>query len=109
MLSTIVPKTPIQNASVKRPAVACERVWEIFRLATTVSGLRSNRSFDNEIVLIEDIPAAVSQPHFYNGDPSLLEEVDGLKPEKEKHQTILAINPVKAHFLTGAFQIFSYL
>lgn len=49
MLSTTVSKIPIRNASVKRPAIACERVWETFRLATTVSGLRSNQDIDNEI------------------------------------------------------------
>lgn len=47
-------------------------------------------------MLLVDIPAAVSQPHFYNADPSLLNEVDGMKPDKEKHRTILAMNPVSS-------------
>jgi scavenger receptor class B, member 1 len=45
--------------------------------------------------LISDLPIAISQPHFFNADPSLLNEVEGMKPEREKHQTILDVQPVK--------------
>lgn len=38
-----------------------------------------------------NIPAAVSLPHFLNADPSLLEEVDGLHPDKEKHETYVIL------------------
>jgi len=31
-------------------------------------------------------PLALSNPHFYNADPSFLNAVHGLKPEKEKHE-----------------------
>lgn len=41
-----------------------------------------------------DIPAAVSLPHFYQADESLLERIDGLKPNKTLHGTTLAIQPV---------------
>ncbi|XP_058458558.1 scavenger receptor class B member 1-like [Malaya genurostris] len=40
-----------------------------------------------------NIPVAVSLPHFYNGDPVLVEGVDGLKPEKEKHEAIIIMQP----------------
>ncbi|KAG5347598.1 SCRB1 protein, partial [Acromyrmex charruanus] len=34
-----------------------------------------------------NIPAAVSLPHFLDADPSLLENVEGLKPDREKHKS----------------------
>uniref|UniRef100_A0A1B0EZM8 Uncharacterized protein n=1 Tax=Phlebotomus papatasi TaxID=29031 RepID=A0A1B0EZM8_PHLPP len=40
-----------------------------------------------------NIPLAVSMPHFYNSDPTLLDRIEGLSPEKEKHESILAIQP----------------
>lgn len=39
------------------------------------------------------IPLFVSAPHFYLGDPSLREPVDGLSPNKEEHGTILNVEP----------------
>jgi hypothetical protein len=39
-------------------------------------------------------PAYLSFPHFYQADPALLDAVEGLKPEKEKHQTYFLIQPV---------------
>lgn len=41
-----------------------------------------------------DLPVAVSLPHFYNSDPSLVNEVEGLHPEKEKHESVVAMEPV---------------
>lgn len=43
---------------------------------------------------IQDLPVAVSLPHFYNSDPTLLNEVDGLNPIKEKHESVVAMQPV---------------
>ncbi|XP_063706007.1 scavenger receptor class B member 1 [Culicoides brevitarsis] len=40
-----------------------------------------------------NIPIAVSLPHFYNSDPSLIEGVDGLNPQEEKHGSIIALQP----------------
>ena len=39
------------------------------------------------------IPLFVSAPHFYLGDKSLLEPVDGLSPNKEEHGTFLNVEP----------------
>ncbi|XP_076687354.1 scavenger receptor class B member 1 [Andrena cerasifolii] len=39
------------------------------------------------------IPAAMSLPHFLNADPSLLEEVEGLHPDPEKHGTRVILQP----------------
>ena len=38
-------------------------------------------------------PIIMSAPHFYNGDPYLVNAVDGLKPIKELHDTVLDIEP----------------
>ncbi|XP_059609944.1 scavenger receptor class B member 1 [Phlebotomus argentipes] len=40
-----------------------------------------------------NIPLAVSLPHFYNSDPTLLDRIDGLSPDKEQHESVLAIQP----------------
>ena len=39
------------------------------------------------------IPLFISAPHFYLGDPSLLDAVDGLSPNKEEHGTFLNLEP----------------
>jgi len=38
-------------------------------------------------------PMLLSWPHFYNADPKLLENIDGLKPEQEKHEFQIDILP----------------
>lgn len=50
----------------------------------------------NNVIVIVDIPAAVSLPHFYNSDPSLVNEVEGINPVKEKHESIIIMQPVSA-------------
>ena len=40
----------------------------------------------------------MSLPHFLNGDPSLVEEIDGIKPDPEKHSTRIVLQPVNAIF-----------
>lgn len=39
------------------------------------------------------IPVSISQPHFYNADPSLIAQTTGLKPDKEKHDSVVTIHP----------------
>lgn len=50
----------------------------------------------NIVVDVLDIPVSVSLPHFYNSDPSLLDEVEGINPVKEKHETIIIMQPVSS-------------
>ena len=38
-------------------------------------------------------PIALSYPHFYQADPQYLSAVEGLKPNKEKHQFYVDISP----------------
>ncbi|XP_012256013.2 scavenger receptor class B member 1-like [Athalia rosae] len=40
-----------------------------------------------------NVPAAISLPHFYKADPSLVEAVEGLNPNEEKHGTTVIIQP----------------
>lgn len=39
------------------------------------------------------IPIAISQPHFYNGDPSLHYNIEGLNPDNEKHDSMAIVQP----------------
>lgn len=39
-------------------------------------------------------PMFISQPHFFNGDPKLLEYVNGLNPNKDEHGLFIDIHPV---------------
>ncbi|CRK92365.1 CLUMA_CG005909, isoform A [Clunio marinus] len=40
-----------------------------------------------------NIPTSLSLPHFYNSDPTLVDEVNGIKPVKEKHESIIVMQP----------------
>ncbi|XP_025421899.1 scavenger receptor class B member 1-like isoform X2 [Sipha flava] len=40
-----------------------------------------------------NIPVAVSFPHFYGGDPSLVENVNGVAPDAGKHESEVAVQP----------------
>ncbi|XP_044258717.1 scavenger receptor class B member 1-like isoform X1 [Tribolium madens] len=40
-----------------------------------------------------DMPIAISQPHFLNSDPLLLEQIEGLKPDEEKHDSSFLLHP----------------
>lgn len=39
----------------------------------------------------------VSFPHFYGADKSLLEQIDGLNPRQEDHESYLDIHPVSRY------------
>lgn len=40
-------------------------------------------------------PVMLSWPHFFQADPKLLNAVEGLSPNKEKHQTSVDVQPVR--------------
>ena len=40
-------------------------------------------------------PLMMSWPHFYQADPRLLRDVEGLQPDRDKHQFQLDILPVR--------------
>ena len=38
-------------------------------------------------------PLALSMPHFYQADQSFRDAIDGMKPEKEKHEFFMDVVP----------------
>ena len=42
-----------------------------------------------------DLPIMMSNPHFYQAAQQYLDAVVGLRPEKDKHQTFIDIEPVR--------------
>jgi hypothetical protein len=55
--------------------------------------------YENHKLIINGFPVTgapimVSFPHFYLGDPRLLEEVEGLSPDPEKHDLYLDVHEV---------------
>jgi len=51
------------------------------------------------LFILIDAPVYLSFPHFYKADPKLLEDVEGLSPDQEKHETFLKIQPVSTIIL----------
>lgn len=42
-------------------------------------------------------PVFMSFPHFYNADPFYHEKIEGMKPDKDKHQFFMSFEPVRLH------------
>lgn len=40
-----------------------------------------------------DIPITISQPHFFNADPAIQDQIIGFKPDVEKHDSTLILHP----------------
>ena len=41
-------------------------------------------------------PVVMSCPHFYMGDKSYIDAIDGMNPNKQNHETFLDVEPVGA-------------
>lgn len=50
-------------------------------------------------------PALISFPHFYLADESLLQSVDGLKPDSEKHTSYMDLHPTLGIPLAGVSRL----
>ncbi|XP_028398095.1 lysosome membrane protein 2-like [Dendronephthya gigantea] len=50
-------------------------------------------------------PVFISLPHFYLGDPRLVDAVVGLKPNKEKHQFSFDVEPILGAIMTNAIRL----
>ncbi|XP_023174123.1 lysosome membrane protein 2 [Drosophila hydei] len=50
-------------------------------------------------------PVYISNPHFYESDPQLLDAVEGLEPQREKHETYFKIQPKLGVPLEGKVRI----
>lgn len=40
------------------------------------------------------MPTLTSFPHFYQADESIIEQIDGLDPQKELHESYVDLHPV---------------
>lgn len=78
-----------------------EKVWQNTTLNPDNAGFCPNRCFPTGILdvsVCKDTPVTLpviltSEPHFYQGDPSLVQAVEGLSPNKEDHATFLDVEP----------------
>ncbi|GLH06644.1 Protein peste [Gryllus bimaculatus] len=52
-----------------------------------------------------DAPVYLSYPHFYKSDPALLESVEGLSPDPEKHRSYFNIQPKLGVPLEGQVRV----
>lgn len=78
-----------------------EELWQNTSVNPANKGFCPNGCFPSGILdasVCKDTPVAVpalvaSEPHFYQGDPSLVGNVGGLNPIKEEHGTFFDIEP----------------
>ena len=49
----------------------------------------------------------MSQPHFYQGDPYYQQQVTGLNPDKDLHETFIGVEPVSLLMYKLLTKIFS--
>jgi scavenger receptor class B, member 1 len=49
---------------------------------------------DSNVFFILGLPIATSEPYLLNSDPSYFDGIEGLKPDKDKHQTFALVQPV---------------
>jgi len=42
----------------------------------------------------QDVPVRVSKPHFLDGDPSLVRNVKGMRPDEDSHDTYIDVEPI---------------
>lgn len=45
------------------------------------------------------VPVFVSYPHFYNADPSYVDAVEGIKPDKDRHEMVIILEPTTGMLL----------
>ncbi|XP_043090315.1 lysosome membrane protein 2c isoform X2 [Puntigrus tetrazona] len=59
----------------------------------------------NVSVCKEDAPIIMSSPHFYQADDKFVQDVFGMNPNKEEHETVVDINPLTGMLLHGAKRV----
>ncbi|XP_029210008.1 lysosome membrane protein 2-like [Acropora millepora] len=77
------------------------KLWQNTSVNPANAGFCPNGCFPTGILdasVCKDTPVKVpvivaSEPHFYQGDPTLVESVQGLRPNKEEHATFFDIAP----------------
>lgn len=63
------------------------------------------KGFQNIAPCYYDIPISLSQPHFLNAEPKMLETVHGLEPSIDKHGSFCNIQPDAGVPLSGSMRI----
>uniref|UniRef100_A0A673HHW7 Lysosome membrane protein 2-like n=1 Tax=Sinocyclocheilus rhinocerous TaxID=307959 RepID=A0A673HHW7_9TELE len=51
----------------------------------------------NVSVCKEGVPIIMSSPHFYQADDRFVQDVFGMNPNKEEHETVIDVNPVSLY------------
>ena len=51
------------------------------------------------------VPVMMSWPHFWNADSILLDQIEGLQPMKEQHDTYIDIDPITGYPLSTHIRI----
>lgn len=59
----------------------------------------------NASVCKQGAPIIMSSPHFYQADQKFVDDIWGMKPNKEEHQTFADINPLTGIVLQGAKRV----
>lgn len=67
----------------------CALILHIF-----LNMLMLNLLSTNLIYCLLGAPIIMSSPHFYQADENFVDDVFGMKPQKEQHETTIDINPV---------------
>uniref|UniRef100_A0A8C1D0B1 Uncharacterized protein n=1 Tax=Cyprinus carpio carpio TaxID=630221 RepID=A0A8C1D0B1_CYPCA len=53
----------------------------------------------------EGAPIIMSSPHFYQADDKFVQDVFGMNPNKEEHETVIDVNPLTGMLLRGAKRV----
>lgn len=69
------------------------------------SGVCPPEGVFNASPCVYGLPFYPSFPHFYLADPKLINSIDGLHPDPEKHATYLDVHPNLAFPLSGSSRI----
>ncbi|XDV38003.1 hypothetical protein PO909_007495 [Leuciscus waleckii] len=59
----------------------------------------------NASVCKQGAPIILSSPHFYQADDKFVQDVFGMNPKKEEHETFIDINPLTGLLLRGAKRV----
>lgn len=51
-------------------------------------------NFNPYLFVCLDFPIAISFPHFMNSDPGVIDRIEGMKPDYEKHHSYIYVEPV---------------
>ncbi|XP_051172035.1 scavenger receptor class B member 1-like [Leptopilina boulardi] len=83
----------IFTASETKNYCFCEKSEDDDKKVSKKSGLCPPMGVFNASACNFGMPTLTSFPHFYQGDKSLIEQFDGLKPQKELHESFIDLHP----------------